>query len=151
MSLVDTAMFAVHLGFAALWTGSVLFLTAAVLPTARDGTISPETLGTVTSRFKLLSRASILLLFVTGGHLAGSLYTVDSLTGSPRGHLVLTMLVLWFVLAGLTEVGAARISDGVEGRKVRTPATDARPFFYAGSVVAVLLLLDASLLTAGLP
>jgi hypothetical protein len=129
----------------------VLFLTLAVLPTARDGTVGPETLGAVVSRFKLLSRSSILLLFVTGGHLAGTGYTVQSLTGSPRGHLVLAMLGLWFVLAGLTEVGAARVARGVAEQKVRTPEAAARPFFYAASVVAVLLLLDASLLAGGLP
>lgn len=151
MALVDTVTSTVHLAFAALWTGSVLFLTLAVLPTARDGTVGPETLGAVVSRFKVVSRASILLLFVTGGHMAGTDYTVGSLTGSPRGHLVLTMLGLWLVLAALTEIGAARITRGVAERKVRTPEAKARPFFYAASVVAVLLLLDAGLLAGGLP
>jgi putative copper export protein len=149
MALVDTAMYVLHLLFAGVWTGSVLLVSYAVLPTARDGDIDPGPLAAVTKRFSHLSRASILVLLVTGGHLAGSLYTVESLTGSTRGYLVLVMLALWFVLAGLTEMGAARLRDGTDESKVRTPERAARPFFYAGSVVAVLLLVVGGLLAAG--
>jgi len=67
--------------------------------------------------------------------------------GTTGGHLVLGMVLLWFLLAGLSEVGAAKLSDGAADRKVRTPAAEARPFLLAASVVAVLLLLDAGALS----
>jgi len=40
MSLIDTAMWSLHVGFAALWTGSVLFVAAAVIPPATSSTDS---------------------------------------------------------------------------------------------------------------
>lgn len=149
MAFIDAAVRVLHVSFAGLWTGSVLLLTVAVLPTARSGTIGPDALSAVVGRFRTLSRLSVLVLFVTGGHLAGTGYTFDSLLTQPRGHLVLTMLALWFVLAALVEVGAARIKDGVEAQKVRTPEAEARPFFTAAAVVAALLLVDAGLLASG--
>ena len=59
------------------------------------------------------------------------------------------MVALWFVLAALVERGAGKMRRGLDDRKVRTPAHDARPYFRAASVVAVLLLLDAGLLADG--
>jgi hypothetical protein len=56
------------------------------------------------------------------------------------------MIVLWLALAGLVEVGTSRISDGLRERKVRTPAEKGRPFFLAGSVAALGLLVVAGLL-----
>lgn len=148
MSLVDAAMYTLHLLFAALWTGSVLFVTYAIVGLARDANLNAAPLGTIAGKLTTISRASALVLFVTGGHMAATGYTVDSLLGSPRGHLVLTMLVLWFVLAGLVEVGASKLSDGTDRDKVREPARDATPFFRGAAVVAVLLLLDAGALIA---
>lgn len=146
MSSVLAAVSAIHLAFAALWTGSVLFVTWAVLPLARDGETSPAPMATITSRLKTISRVSAVVLFVTGGHLAGTLYTVDTLTGTRNGYLVLIMLGLWFALAALVEIGASKLADGFEQEKVREPARNARPFFLAASVVAILLLVDAGLL-----
>ena len=148
MILVDAAVRVLHVVFAGFWTGSILFMTVAVLPTARSGTIGPETLNDVVSRSQTLSRLSVVVLFLTGGHLAGTGYTVDSLISGPRGHLVLTMLTFWFVLAALVEMGAARITDGVQEQKVRTPEADARPFFLAATVIATLLLVVAGLLAS---
>jgi hypothetical protein len=132
--------------FAAAWTGGVLFMTYGILPVARAGDIDTDPFADITSRMLTLSRVSALVLFLTGGHLAGVLYTVDSLTGSTRGYLVITMLLLWLALAGLVEVGTSRISDGLRERKVRTPAQKGRPFFLAGSVAALGLLVVAGLL-----
>jgi hypothetical protein len=50
------------------------------------------------------------------------------------------MVVLWLVVTGLTEVGAARIHDAVDQGKVRTAGRDADRFLKAASVVGVLLL-----------
>ena len=143
MSVVDAGVFGVHLLFAGLWSGSVLFTTYAVLPLAMDGEARPGPLAAMIGKLRTVSRASALLLLLTGGHLAATRYTAESLTGSPRGHLVLAMVALWFVLAGLVEVAGSKLEDGFDAQKVREPAREARPFLLGASLVAVLLLLDA--------
>ncbi|MFC7204182.1 transporter [Haloferax namakaokahaiae] len=146
MALIDTVMATVHLLVGGLWTGSVLFFAVAVLPTARAGNIRAAAFEAIISRLTMGSRIAALLMFVTGGHLAGTRYTVGSLTGSGRGHLVLTMLALWFVLTALVEIANGRAKDGLEQKKVRTPAEKAAPFYLGAAVVAVFLLIDAGLL-----
>ncbi|WP_254829909.1 CopD family protein [Haloglomus salinum] len=148
MAIVDAAFYAIHLLVGALWTGSVLFAAAAVLPTARAGEVRPEPLSAVFSRLTTLSRGSALVMLLTGGHMAAQLYTFESLTASPRGHLVLTMTLLWLVMTGLVEVGNSRLQDGLDAKKVRSPARTAGRFYRAAGVVAVLLLLDAGVLAA---
>ncbi|MFC6865026.1 transporter [Halomicroarcula sp. GCM10025817] len=143
MSVVDAGVFGVHLLFAGLWSGSVLFTTYAVLPLAMAGDARPGPLAAMTGKLRTVSRASALLLLLTGGHLAATRYTAESLTGSPRGHLVLAMVALWFLLAGLVEVAGSKLEDGFDAQKVREPAREARPFLLGASLVAVLLLLDA--------
>jgi hypothetical protein len=132
--------------FAALWTGSVVFVTAGVLPTAMAGDSNPGPLTSMIGRLKTISRASALLLFLTGGHLAATQYGASALLSSRRGYLVVAMLVLWFVLAGLVEVGSGKLIDGFGQQKLRAPAREARPFFLGASAVSVLLLLDAGIL-----
>jgi uncharacterized membrane protein len=146
MSVIDTTMRTTHLLFGAVWVGSVLFVTLSVLPLARDGDLNAAPVESVLGRLTTVSRTSALLLFLTGGHLAGTGYTVDSLTGSTRGHLVLGMVALWLVLAALVEVGAARATDGLKQKKVRSPARDALPFFRGASLAGVGLLVTAGLL-----
>jgi uncharacterized membrane protein len=148
MSLVDVVMNGIHLGFAGLWVGSVIFVTVAILPVARRGAFDAAPLESVTARLEWISRASVLLLLVSGGHLAGTRYTAGSLFGTGRGWLVLAMVGLWFVLAALVEVGSSRLSTGLAERKVRQPASEARPYFIAGSLVGVLLFALAALLSA---
>jgi uncharacterized membrane protein len=143
MSAVDTVVFATHLVFAGLWSGSVLFMSYAVVPTALNGDVRPAPVTFVTGKLRTVSRASALLLLLTGGHLAATRYTATSLTATGRGYLVLAMVVLWFVLAGLVEVGASKLADGLAQQKVRQPAADARPFLLGASLVAVLLLVNA--------
>ncbi|WP_122089370.1 transporter [Halalkalicoccus subterraneus] len=147
MSLLDAAMNGAHLGFAGLWVGSVIFLTVAVLPLAREGAFDAAPLETVTSRLQWISRISALALFASGGHLAGTRYTVDSLFGSAQGHLVLVMLTLWFLLALLVELGSKKLATGFAQRKVRQPAHEARPYFLVASLVGVLLFVDAGFLS----
>jgi uncharacterized membrane protein len=150
MASIDlTIGYVLHMLFAGLWTGSVLFMTYGVLPVARDGSIDTDPFADITSRLLTLSRACAALLFLTGGHLAGNLYTVERLTGSTRGYLVIAMIVLWLALAGLVEVGTSKISNGLAERKLREPANNARPFFLAGSVAALGLLVVAGLLLGG--
>lgn len=149
MSTIDVVVRTVHSITAAAWVGSVLFVAFGLLPSALDGSLNASPSRAIVSRFRWLSRGCSALLFLTGGHLAGTGYTVDSLTGSGRGHLVLTMLALWFVLTGLVEVAAGKLDRGFADQKVRTPASEAKPFLYAASVVAVLLLVDATLIVYG--
>jgi uncharacterized membrane protein len=150
MSLVDASVYVVHLGFAALWTGSVLFVAYAVLPLARNGSLNAAPLGTIAGKLTTVSRVSAVLLFLTGGHMAAGAagYTVESLFGTTQGHLVVAMILLWFALAALVEVGASRLTDGTEQDKVREPARNATRLFQAASGVAVLLLVDAGLIVA---
>lgn len=147
MSLVDAAMNGIHLGFAGLWVGSVIFLTVAILPLAREGAFDATPLETVVARLQWISRISALLLFVSGGHLAGTRYTVDSLFGSAQGNLVLVMLALWFLLALLVELGSKKLTTGFAQKKVRQPAHEARSYFLAASIVGVLLFVDAAFLS----
>ena len=89
-------------------------------------------------------------MFLTGGHLAGTGYTIESLTGTGRGHLVLAMLALWLVFTALVEIGRSRLVDGLQEKRVRTPAKSVTTIFRAAAVVGILLLVDAGLLSAGL-
>lgn len=148
MSLIDAGAYAVHLLFAGLWTGSVLFVWYAVLPLAHEGELDAAPLGTLAGKLRTVSRTSAVVLLLSGGYMAVRRYTVGTLTGSGGGHLVLTMVALWFVLAGLVEVGAGRLVDGADRNKVREPAREARRLFRAASAVAVLLLFEAGLLVA---
>ncbi|MFT4946960.1 MAG: putative membrane protein [Natronomonas sp.] len=148
MTAIDATSYVIHSVFAGLWTGSILFMTLGVLPLALSGDLDAGPLGTVTGRFKTLSRTSVLVLFLTGGHMAGTQYTTETLTGSTSGYLVVSMLSLWLLTAGVIEVGASRLADGSGRDKVREPARKARRFFQLGSVFAVLLLVVAGLLSA---
>ena len=149
--VVDTAIYTIHTGFSARWAGSVLFVAAAVLPLAMDGDLSPDAFGSVVSTLRWITRISAVLLFVTGGYLAGTLYTADTLTGTPSGYLVLVMLALWFGLAALVEVGSGKASRGVENDKIREPARKARPFYLLAAGFAVGLLVVSGLLGAPVP
>lgn len=146
MQSVAIGISTVHLLFAALWTGSVVFVTIGVLPTAMSGESEPEPLTSMIERLQTVSRTSALVLLLTGGHLAATQYTFGTLTGNVRGNLVIAMLVLWFVLGGLVEVGSSKLIDGFDEQKLRGPAREARPFFLAGTAVALLLLVDAGIL-----
>lgn len=149
MALLDNAMFALHLLFAGVWTGAVVFVTLAVLPLARDGSANAAPLASVVAKLRNLSRVSALVMLASGGHMAGTLYTVERLTGETRGHLVLGMVALWLALVVLVEVGGGKLADGFDEKKVREPAREARPYFLAASVVSLLLLLDGGLLASG--
>jgi len=147
--VVDTAMYTVHAAFAALWSGSVLFVVVAVLPLAMDADVSPAAFGSVVSKLQWVTRVSALLMLLTGGHLAVTGYGLEELTGTTSGYLVLTMVALWLGLAATVEIGSARAQRGVDEKKIREPARDARPFYLAAAVFALGLLVVSGLL--GMP
>jgi len=146
MALVETVTSTVHLLVGALWVGAVVFFALAVLPRAAAGDLNAAPLGALVGSLTTWTRAAAVLMLLTGGHLAGTRYTVASLTGSTRGYLVLAMVVLWLGLAALVEIGASRVRDGVERRKVREPARNAVTPFRLAALVGLLLLVDAGVL-----
>ena len=142
-------MYTVHAAFAALWSGSVLFVVVAVLPLAMDADVSPAAFGSVVSKLQWVTRVSALLMLLTGGHLAVTGYGLEELTGTTSGYLVLTMVALWLGLAATVEIGSARAQRGVDEKKIREPARNARPFYLAAAVFALGLLVVSGLL--GMP
>lgn len=146
MSLIHAVMWTIHVGFAVLWTGSVLFVTVAVLPPAIRGDVGSEALSSVVGRLRWITRIGAVAFVVSGGHMAGTLYTLETLTGTGEGHLVLTMFALWFVITGLVEVGSGKVVDGLETGKLREPARDAKPFFYGAAGLSVGLIVTSGLL-----
>lgn len=150
MALVETAIRTVHLLFAAAWVGGVLFLTLGVLPLAREAEIEAAPVASMTGTLLWISRASAVALLLTGGHMAGTLYTVESLTGTTRGHLVLGMVALWLVLAALVEFAGNRMRAGLQEGYLRDPARSYTNWFRLASLVGILLLVDAGAITGGL-
>ena len=142
MSTIDLTMNLLHTLFAGLWAGAAVFVAALVVPAARDGRLGAEALDWLTQQYTRFSSLAALVLLATGGHLAGTRYTSSSLFETSRGHLVLTMVALWFLLIGLSHAGRSRLSDGLS-RSARDAADDAAMFFYAAGAVAVGLLLVA--------
>lgn len=148
MEPVEVASYTLHSLFAGFWTGSVLFVTLAVVPLARDGNLNATPLDALAGTLTTISRVSALVLFATGSHMAAVRHTGESLTGQTNGQLVLAMLTLWLVLIATVEIGAKRLTDGTERQKVREPARNARPVFLVASLAAVLLLVTAGLISA---
>lgn len=137
---IDTLMVSVHLLFAGIWAGTTVFVSVGVVPAARSGGLGADARSTVAGRSAIVSRTSALLLLITGGHLAGTRYTVGSLFGSTDGYLVLAMVALWLALGGLTEVGKSKFGDGQIGAAGR--------LYGIASAVAVGLLLVGGVLAA---
>src|SRR6056297_1199838 len=142
MSTIDLTMNLLHTVFAGLWAGAAVFVAALVVPAARDGRLGAEALDWFTQQYTRFSSLAALVLFATGGHLAGSKYEFSYLLESSTGHLILTMVGLWFLLIGLTHAGRSKLADGLS-RSARDAADDAATFFYAAGAVAVALLLVA--------
>lgn len=136
----------IHTLFAALWTGGTILVAGTVIPAARKDLLSEKALSLITRRFSYLSIASVVLLLFSGGHLAGNLYTGETLTSTMQGNLVLTMAVLWLVLAIVLFFGFRRMTGGSSEKSAATAASDARPWFIAGSVISIVLLIVAGLL-----
>jgi len=150
MFAVDVVMYVLHVLFASLWTGSILFFVAAVLPAATSGTISAAAVSVMTTRLVWLTRIGALVFVATGGHLAGTSYTAETLFSTGRGQLVVAMLVLWFVLTGLIEISVKRFDRAAETDGVEAAVASTRPLFGIAGLLAVLLLVDAGLLTANI-
>lgn len=145
VTILDVVM-TVHTLFAALWTGGTLLVAGAVIPAARKNLLDERALSLITRRFSYLTIASVLLLLFSGGHLAGNLYTAESLTSTMQGNLVLTMVALWFVLAVVLFFGFRRLTGSSSEKSAVAPATQARPWFLGASIISIALLVVAGLL-----
>lgn len=148
MEPIEVAAYALHSVFAGLWSGSVLFVTITIVPLGRESEINAAPLNAVASSLRTVSRVSAVVLLLTGSHMAASVHTGDTLTGTTSGNLVIGMVALWVVLIGTVEIGTGRLLDGTDRTKVREPARAARPIFLLASVAATLLLVVAGLLSA---
>ena len=146
--VLELIMYTLHTFFGALLAGSAIFVALAVFPAAQAGTIDPDALGTLLSRFVWIVRGSILITLITGGHLAGTLYTADTLTGTEAGILVLVMLGLWLGVIAVIEIGTAKAKRGIAANKRRQPIHDAKPFYYGGALFAIGLLVISGILGA---
>jgi uncharacterized membrane protein len=146
MTTLLAVVLTIHTVFAAVWTGGTLVVAGAVIPAARSDLLSTEGLTLIARRFWYLTVASVLLLLFSGGHLAGTLYTAESLQATGRGNLVLTMVGLWLVLAALLFFGFRRLTGSQSETSAVAAATRARPWFLGASGVSIALLVVAGLL-----
>lgn len=152
MSYIDAAMLAVHLIFAAVWIGSVAYVTFAVLPLARDGDLDRAPLRRLIGRAVTTARLGAVVMLVTGAHLMGTrgdYYDTEVLLSTGRGLAVVAMVLLWLALIVLVEVGGRRIRSGLDAHLVQEPARDGLTWFYTATLVGVLLLVDGALLAVG--
>lgn len=147
MALVESAIRTVHLVFAAAWVGGVLFVTLAVLPLAREAELEPAPVSAMVGKLVWVSRASALVLLLTGGHLAASGYGDGRLTGTTSGHLVIGMVVLWAALAGVLEVASSRLQGELAEGYLRDPARTYLNWYRVASLIGIALLVDAGLIT----
>lgn len=146
MAVADTVSMAIHVLVGGVWVGAVAFTVGAVLPLARDGRMNAAPLSSLAGRLRTLTRASAVLILLTGLHLAAVAYTAESLSGTEPGNYVLTMAVLWLVATGLTEAGVGRLADGAGNDKVREPAREATRLLQGAAIAGGLVLLTAGAL-----
>ncbi|MFC3960144.1 copper resistance protein CopD [Halovivax cerinus] len=138
-----------HLLVAAIWAGSVCFVALSVVPAARDGVFTTtDPLTTLLGTLKRVSRASSVLLLLTGGHMAGRIYTSETLVSTVNGQLVLLMTALWLVLTILVEVAAKRFETGLDAKQLRGPARETLGLFRAAAVVSLALLVVAGAISS---
>lgn len=134
MALLESIAVVTHLLFAGLWTGSVAYAAAIVVDADRLGS---DGRSLVADRLRSISRTSAVFVFLSGGYLSMG-YAGEYFTSTTRGWLLGVMVVLWLVLMVVVEIGASRLVDGSER---------ARGTFLLASFVAVLLLVDAGLVS----
>lgn len=138
MAVLDTIATVAHVGFASLWTGSVVF--GALLAGNLSRRSSDALVELVLDKLRFVSRTSAVVTLLTGGYMAVG-YSHAYFTSSTSGLLLSAMVVLWVLLITSVEIGAARILDGAENGVA---------IMGLAGVVAVALLVDVGLLAAGL-
>ncbi len=152
MSYADAGMIAIHLVFAAIWIGSVTYVTFAILPLARDGGLDREPLEHMISKVLWISRIGALALLISGSHLMGTggYFDTDQLLDTTQGLAVVAMVILWLALIVIVEIAGRRIRSGLGANLVREPARDGLKWFYVATAIGVALFVDGALLTSGI-
>ncbi len=168
MGVLLSVSYVVHVLSALFWIGAVVFVTYLYVPARAED--APDDLGWTLDRLLRVTRWTGLALPVSGLYQVWVLYPLPRLLGTTRGHLVVGMFLLWGVMNGLVEVGVYRartvdgsrpsigayMSDGVyaDGGLPRDYADEAlaavRPYLAGGTLLSVLLGVDAALLAGGL-
>jgi putative copper export protein len=148
MSTVYTVLNAIHLLFAGLWTGATVFFAWRVRPLVADGDIDVHSAMAMGSGLRWLTRISAVVFVVTGGHMAATRYGDEALLSTPRGHVVVTMLVLWLVVTGLLEMALGTMKTELGEGRVRTAGREVRTPFLAASVLLSVVLLLGGYLSA---
>ena len=113
-----------HLLAAAAWVGSLVPLALILAAAGRD-TPTLVVARTATLRFSTLGIVSVATLFVTGTvntwYLAGS---VDALTETRYGRLLLIKIAVFFAMVGVAAVNrlrlTPRLADGADSAKAQT-------------------------------
>jgi len=157
--------YVVHVLAATLWVGGTLYAVLAL----RAKSPAPAAVGPSLDTLLWVTRWTGVALPLTGLYQAWALYPLERLLGTTRGHLVLTMALLWGPMNGLVELGVYRartvetpvspvrylargvradggLPDGAGGRALRA----ARPYLLAAAALGVALAADAALLAGGL-
>lgn len=166
MSVLLALSYVAHVVAGGLWTGGVAYATVAVLPAARRGDLSAPGFGRSVDWLLQTTRATGVVLPLTGGYQIWRVYPLPRLFGTSRGHLVLGMVTLWGLMNGLVELAVYRMraADGAgmgfgrhtierfglaDEADARGAAEVARPYMLAAAALGVLLLVDAALLAGG--
>lgn len=146
MALIDTVFGTLHLLYGGLWTGAIAFFAWRIRPLVAEGALGVEPAVRIVSGLRWLTRGGALVFVVTGGHMAARNYPDGLLFESSNGHVVILMLVTWFVLTGLVEFGAARMLRELDAGRLRTAGRETRlPFLAAGALSLLLLVLGGYL------
>jgi len=172
MDIALVSSYVVHVTSAALWTGATLYFVYSwyIIPHLRDDS-PPDAVSFVASADALLrvTRWTGIALPVTGAYLILRLYSLDALVGTARGSLVLVMAATWGSMNGIMETGVFRMrrltgeigvkeymlegfppsyfsADRAESEALRD--TGSR-YMLVAAVLAVVLLIDAAVLSSG--
>ncbi|AEN05120.1 hypothetical protein [Halolamina sp.] len=146
MSTVYTVFNAIHLLFAGLWAGATVFFAWRVQPLIATGDIGAVPTMAMGSGLRWLTRIGAVIFVVTGGHMAATRYGDGALFSTPRGHIVLAMLVLWLVTTGLVEMAMSKMEGELDNGRIQTAGKEIRtPLLAASVLLSVLLLLGGYL------
>jgi uncharacterized membrane protein len=148
--VVNIAMVIIHTVAGAIWVGSITCMTVVILPTAATGDIDATPLERIVGRLMALSRSGVVLTTLTGGYLAGTTYTTESLLNTANGNLILAALLMWVIFAIFVEIGRRKLVSGLQAKRVRAPVAASRRSFQLATGVSILLLVDIGLLTANM-
>jgi copper resistance protein D len=115
-----------HLIAAAAWVGALIPLTLLLAMTGQNAD-ALAVARTATLRFSTLGIASVATILLTGivntWYLSGS---IDALTETKYGHLLLLKIALFFAMVGVAAFNRLRLTPGLVDNPDVTAAQDAR-------------------------